>query len=63
MITTAALAGRLLAEADFSRSGRRKMASGVLDDGHCRSTRKRLARKSAFRTKSAHERRKVGGII
>lgn len=31
-IATAALAGRLLAEADFSRSGRRKMAGRVLDN-------------------------------
>ena len=33
MIATAAIAGHLLAEADFSRSGRRKMVGGVLDDG------------------------------
>ena len=39
MIATAALAGRLLAEAGFSRSGRRKMAGGVLDDGGARSAR------------------------
>jgi len=39
MIATVALAGYLLAEADFSRSGRRKMASGVLDDGSARSAR------------------------
>ena len=44
-IATAALAGRLLAEADFSRSGRRKMASGVLDDGSaCGCLQKRFSR-------------------
>ena len=36
MIATAALAVHLLAKADFSRSGRRKMAGGVLDDGGAR---------------------------
>ena len=39
MIATAALAGHLLAEADFSRSSRRKMAGSVLDDGGACSTR------------------------
>ena len=64
MIATAALAGYLLAEADFSRSGRRKMAGSVLDNGGCCSTRRQLARKSRFfAAKSAHGRRKVGGII
>ena len=63
MIATAALAVHLLAKADFSRPGRRKMAGSVLDDGRRRSTRRKLACKSAFRAKSAHERRKVGGII
>jgi len=48
MIATAALAVHLLAKADFSRSGRRKMAGGVLDDGRRRSTRRQLACKSAF---------------
>lgn len=48
MIATVALAVYLLAEADFSRSNRRKMASGVLDDGSTRSTRSRL-QKRAFR--------------
>ena len=45
MVATAELAGYLLAEVDFSRSGRRKMAGSVLDDG---STRSRL-QKRAFR--------------
>ncbi len=53
MIATAALAGRLLAEADFSRSGRCKMAGGVLDGGCC-STRRQLACKSGLFAKSAH---------
>jgi len=39
MIATAALAAYLFVEADFSRSSRRKMASGVLDDGGACSTR------------------------
>ena len=39
MIATVALAGYLLAEADFSCSGRCKMAGGVLDDGSARSAR------------------------
>lgn len=39
MIATAAFAGYLLAEADFSSSGRRKMAGGVLDDGGACSAR------------------------
>ena len=39
MIATAPLAAYLFAEAGFSRSGRRKMASGVLDDGSARSAR------------------------
>ena len=39
MIATAALTAYLFAEADFSRSGRRKMAGGVLDDGGARSAR------------------------
>ena len=60
MIATAALAGHLLAEADFSRSSSRKMAGSVLDDG---GARRPVAYKSAFRVQSAHERRKVGGII
>ena len=36
MIVTATLAGYLFAEANFSSSGRRKMAGGVLDDGGAR---------------------------
>ena len=47
MIATAALAVYLLAEAGFSRSGRRKMEGGVLDDGD-RGTRRQLARKSGL---------------
>lgn len=39
MIATAALAGHLLAEAGFSRSGRRKATGGVLDDGGACSAR------------------------
>ena len=54
MIATAALAVHLLAEADFSRSGRRKMAGSVLDDGRRRSTRRSVAYKSGLRAKSAH---------
>ena len=52
MIATVALAGYLLAEADFSRSGRRKMASGVLDDGTLAALA--VAYKSVFRVQSAH---------
>ena len=50
MIATVALAVHLLAKADFSHSGRRKMAGGVLDGGRRRSTRRRLARKSGLFT-------------
>ena len=39
MIATATLASHLLAEADFSRSGRRKMAGSVLDDRSACSAR------------------------
>ena len=39
MIATAALAGHLLAEADFSRSGYCKATGDVLDDGGTRSAR------------------------
>ncbi len=39
------------------------MAGSVLDNGGCCSTRRQLARKSGLRAKSAHGRRKVGGII
>ena len=63
MIATAALAGSsLLAEVSFSRSGRRKMAGSVLDDGSTRSTRSRL-QKRAFRRSERALRRKVSGII
>ena len=62
MIATAALAAYLFAEADFSRSGRRKMVGSVLDDGSTRSTRSRL-QKRAFRRSERALRRKVGGII
>ena len=48
MIATAALAGHLLAEAGFSRSGRRKATIGVLDDGGDYNARGRL-QKRAFR--------------
>jgi len=54
MITTAALAAYLLAKADFSRSGRRKMVGGVLDDGRRRGIRGPVAYKSAFCAQSAH---------
>ena len=63
MIAIAELAVYLLAEVDFSRSGRCKMAGGVLDDGRRRSTRRPVAYKSSFRAKNVHWRRKVGGII
>ena len=39
MIATAALVGRLLAEADFSSSDRRRATGDVLDDGGTRSAR------------------------
>ena len=39
MIATVALAVYLLAEADFSRSGRRKIVGGVLDDRSACSAR------------------------
>ena len=46
MIATATLAGSSLpAEVSFSRSGRRKMASSVLDDSGARSARGRLQKR------------------
>ena len=63
MIATAALADRLLAEADFSRSGRRKMVGSVLDDGgDCNARRSHLLAKAGLRSERAL-RRKVSGII
>jgi len=54
MIATAALAGRLLAEADFSSSDRRKMAGGVLDDsGDCNARRPHLLAKAGLRSERA----------
>ena len=54
MIATAALAGYLLAEADFSRSGRRKMVGGVLDDGTTAVFAGRSLAKALFCVHSAH---------
>ena len=63
MIATAALAGHLFAEADFSRSGRRKMVGSVLDDGgDCNARRSHLLAKAGLRSERAL-RRKVSGII
>ena len=63
MIATAALAGHLLAEADFSRSSCRKMASSVLDDSDdCNARKPHLLTKAGLHSERAL-RRKVSGIV